>query len=137
MFAFFRLRGDKAVIRRLNALPKKLRRKVLSQAMRKGMKIVKASVAAAAPRDTGKLARSAKVRAGKRTRKGVIMIDVVYLTKDFDDKHGYYPAAVQYGDSTRAPDPYMTRGYDAGKAAAKAVTMAEIRAGIEREVTKP
>lgn len=56
------------VTRRLNELEPKVRKKIIRQAMRPAMKMIRQDAIARAPRKTGQLRKSIKVRAFKRSR---------------------------------------------------------------------
>jgi HK97 gp10 family phage protein len=127
--------GDKKLDKALRGLEPRVAKKVIRQAMRRALKPVQAAVKREEPHgETGQLARSPKIRAGKRTRKGVITLFVLIGEKDFPD--GYYGAFKEYGTSKMPADPAMRRAYDETAARAKLQAIEEIRAGIDREAAQ-
>jgi len=90
------LSGFKQLERKLNELPKRIRRKVLSQSLRAGAKIIQAEAKARVPKDTGELRRSIKVRVGKVKNRGDVKIIVITGAGDFKGDQ-YYGAFVEYG----------------------------------------
>ncbi len=129
--------GDKAVIRALEALPKRVRNKVVRQAVRKGMKLMKERVAANMPVDTGIARSSLVVRVSKMQKRGVVMLDVLYdtekLARSFTEH--FYPATIEYGavSQNRKPVAPMRRAFDEEAQSIKDAAMREIAAGAERE----
>lgn len=124
--------GDKRIDKALRALGPKVGNKVVRRAMREGMQPVKAQVEADAPKgETGNLARSVKVRAGKRSRKGP-SVEVLIEDATFRGER-YYAAFEEYGTSRMPGRYYMTRAYDARKAGARDAALTAIRSGIDRE----
>jgi hypothetical protein len=65
--------GDKQVDRRLRALEPKVAKKYARTALRDALKPTAAAVKSAAPRGSGALAGQVKVRAAKRSRRGIAM----------------------------------------------------------------
>lgn len=133
--------GLKAIDRRLKTLEPRVQKKVVRQAMRAGLKWLKAAVEDEAPKDTGTMASKVKVRAVKSRKRGSIELEVRIeaddQTKKTSAKTGktaFYPAVVQYGSSTLPPDPFMTRAFEAKGEAARQATLGKLLEGIEREV---
>lgn len=91
------LTGDKALDRNLHQLEAKLQRKVFNRAGREAVKPIAAKARQNAPKDTGRLRKSIKVRATKRSRRGVgIKVTTGDRSGDFGGK-GYYGAFLEYG----------------------------------------
>ena len=81
--------------RMLRTLPKTIRNKILRQEMRREAKTLVAPSKAATPVKTGKLRKSVKVRAQKRSRKG-IGVFVGYSDKPFVGDM-FYGAFLEWG----------------------------------------
>lgn len=136
--------GAPALEKALAALPDKLERKILIRAMRQVGKFYMALAKARAPRDTGKLGATMKVRSLKR-RKGRVGVMIQTGTRTqlgIDPKQrGYYPAHTEFGHRDRAgvhhpANPYMRTSLKTGESAIFAILRQEIDNGIERE-TRP
>ena len=102
----------------LRGLPPAIAKKAFRKAMRPAMKPVAKSASEAAPKDTGALAQSIKVRAAKRSTK-FIGIDVQIGEGDFKGDT-WYGAAQEYGTSKMPPKGFMRRAYDEDGDEAKA-----------------
>jgi len=94
----------------LKQLPVSIQKKALRKAMRPAMKPVAKAASEAAPKDTGALAQSIKVRAAKRSTK-FIGIDVQIGEGDFKGDT-WYGAAQEYGTSKMPPKGYLRKAYD-------------------------
>jgi HK97 gp10 family phage protein len=81
--------------RMLIALPKRIRNKILREELRKGAKTLLPASKAATPARTGKLRRSVKVRAVKRSRKSVGVL-VGYNDKAYAGDT-FYGAFLEWG----------------------------------------
>lgn len=135
------IQGAAELEAKLKALPRKVSGKITRQALRSGAKVVQKQAQADAPRKTGLLARSIKVRAAKRSR-GRIGILVQTATGFFKGK-SFYSGFIEFGRKTGSrksavrrevpADPFMARALEKKKAEAVQVVAAEIRKGIERE----
>lgn len=126
--------GVKEIDRRLKALVPKLQKKVIRQAMRKGMKLVTAAAKANAPVRTGKLRKAIKTRAGKSKKRGVIKVVTRVGEGDFQGET-FYAAMVEFGTKNMPPHPFMAPAYDQTKDVAKKVAMDAIIEGVEREAS--
>lgn len=133
--------GVKQVDRRLRALPKTIRRKVLNKAVRAGLKPVHDEARALCPEDTGDLGTSIKVRAWPKRRRNQVAMEVITGEGTFRGET-FYGGMVEYGHfaghrrlgNTRAwveARPFMRPAYDRKRAEARAAATARIRAGIE------
>jgi HK97 gp10 family phage protein len=127
--------GLKQVDKRLRTLEPRVQKKVIRQAMRKGLKVLAAAVKAEAPVLTGTMRDNVKVRAVKSRRRGSIQLEVRIEAND-ETKHTspktgktvFYAAVVQYG-----PDPFMERAFDSAGERARQVALKALLGGIERE----
>lgn len=131
------LLGDVELERKLQALPEKLERKVIRQAIRKGGQPILRDARANANKLTGAMARSIKLRAMKR-KKGRIGVRIQTGTRlelgiRADDPY-YYPAIVEFGDGdTRRPYRFMRGALDRNQHRSLTVMRDEIARGIARE----
>ena len=90
------LRGFAEFEKKLRALPGKVARKVVRQALREGAKIIQAEAKARVPVDSGKLKKSIKVRAAKSRKKGTAAVVVQTGQGDFKGET-FYGAFLEYG----------------------------------------
>lgn len=132
--------GIKAIDKKLKLLAPKVQKKVVRQAMRKGLKIVQAEVKAQVPVDTGTAKKAVKVRATRRRKRGTIELEVVIkavqgetIKTGSGGERWFYPAIVEYGHAKTAPNPFMRRAYEASGEPARQVTMRSLLEGVERE----
>ncbi len=135
--------GIREIDRRLRSLEPRLQKRVLRQAMRKGLKILAAEVKAQAPVDTGMTRSKVQVRAVKSRRRGSIELEVriaaVDELKKTSAKSGqqvFYPAIIEYGRDGVPPDPFVRRAFESKGGAARQVTIESLKAGIEAEIAK-
>ena len=119
------LRGIEQFRRNLEALDRKVRNKILRQALRDGAKRMAASVKSRAPVSSGKLKRSVKVRTGRR-KKDTISVDVV-VTGGHETP---MVAAVEYGRDGQAPRPFIRPAFQAEKDPARDLVFAQVKAAI-------
>lgn len=128
----FIVTGDKALDRALRTLEPRVARKVVRQAMRAAMKGMKTAIESTAPvGDTGALAASVKIRAGRRSR-GKMSILVGLEDTTFQGER-YYAAFVEYGTADMPGQGYMREALDTRGEIARQDAMRRIRDGIERE----
>jgi HK97 gp10 family phage protein len=142
----FTIQGLEAILKRLRTLEPRVAKKVLRQALRKGAKRVQARVKQLAPSGpTGQVRRAIKVRAGKRTRKGSVRVNVQIGKGDFQGVT-FYGAFTEYGTrrsgtghkGQRRPtgqkgQHFMERAFHQEEGPTRNLIIAEIQAGIERE----
>lgn len=139
----FKLTGDKRLDRKFAALPMKVEKKILRQALRPAAKLILDSARQNAPVDTGALRKSLAVRAGKRTRKGTVRVQVQTSDGMFTGKT-FYGAFQELGHhrgkrslgSGRPMIPgkhYIKRAFDSRKFAAQVLAQSLIAEGILRE----
>jgi len=148
--------GDRALDRSLAALARVVERKVTRQALRAGAKVVRAAARSNAPVDTGLMRSTVAVRAGKARRRGEVLVNVELVRRaqllSASGDAFYYPAAVEFGRKAAVASAgrsrpgraaaatakavpgvhWMRRARVEADAGAKAVVMAELRAGVER-----
>jgi HK97 gp10 family phage protein len=128
-----RLFGVKELDRALKGLEPKVRRKVISRAIRTALKVVKAAVEAAAPvGESGNLRRSVVVRAVKGRKRGVIALEVRIGEGNFKGKT-YYAAFIEFGTKDIPAHGFMRKAFDETKDQARIIAMNEILAGVKRE----
>ena len=128
--------GVKAIDRRLRKLEPRIQKKVLTQAMRAGMKIIQKEVKLNARKAfasrTGATVKGVKVRAVKRSRKR-FGIDVringgAYVGKTF------YSAFLEYGTRRMKPRPFMAPAFRSQGKTARDEALKRALEGVEREV---
>ncbi len=131
--AEIRIEGAKKLERKLARLPKKVGRKVVTSALRKGAKIIREQTKSLAPRKSGVLKKSIITRLAKKkrhfpdvkafvqlfnTRKFPELIGFsqgsafnIITRKQVTGTRGFYPAAVEYGRAAkgRAGGPKITK----------------------------
>jgi HK97 gp10 family phage protein len=126
----------------LAALPEKVEQKVMRQALRQAGKYYLMLAKARAPRETGRLSSTMKLRAMKR-RKGRVGVMIQTGTRaqlGIDPKRkGYYPAHTEFGHLDRSgvhqpANPYMRTSLKTSESAIFAILRQELDAGIEREM---
>jgi HK97 gp10 family phage protein len=142
----FTLSGVEAILKRLRTLEPKVAKKVLRQALRKGAKRVQARVKQLAPSGpSGQVRRAIKVRAGKRSRKGTIRVNVQIGKGDFQGTT-FYGAFTEYGTKRSGTghkgqrrmngqkgQHFMERAFQQEEGPTRNLIISEIQAGIERE----
>lgn len=107
--------GDKQLQRALNTLSATVARKIVGPVCRATAKNIKPLIAAAAPRDTGKLQAAmakAKIRSAS-TRRNMIRIAVLMPTREElgipqdtgGRRYSYYPMVLEYGSVSRGIAP--------------------------------
>jgi HK97 gp10 family phage protein len=133
------VRGGKALAAKLRKLPNKISNKIQRKGLRAGAKLIQRAAKKLAPKDTGLLRSSLRVRAGK-PRKGKVAVRVMTGEGDYKGET-FYGSFLEYGHrlghrklgSQRKmipAKPYMKPAFEQNKdAAVKAVRQA-IREGI-------
>lgn len=147
------LRGDKELIRTLDALPSRVESRVLRQAVRRSIGIYRKAARHGAPRgETGNLRRyiktySIKRRGRNRHSIGVRVstgtrteLRIPQQTKDGKTR-GYYPTAIEYGWTDRggnrhAAKPYMRPAWHSTQERMRSEMISRIRSGLQKIVTK-
>lgn len=146
--------GLEELYAKFRTLGTRVENKVVRQALRKGAKALLPAVQAEAPVASGKLKQSLRLKVPRNKKRGQIAITVEPNPENFRDKHGYYPAVVEYGRTRmkRArgashkkiknpkyivqPNPYLKRAFDKNKSALSAQLRTDIRDGILLEAAK-
>lgn len=131
----FTIQGLDKATKSLRALPPAVAKKVVRQSMRKALKPVAQAVRQEAPEKSGALKRAIKVRAGKRTSKGVIRLQVRVGAGDFKGDT-FYGAFQQFGTKKIPANDFMTRGFEATAEGAKDEAERLIVEGLEDQVRK-
>lgn len=132
MASNFTITGVKEIELALKTLGPKVGRKVIRQAIRKGVKPIQAAAKADAPKGkTGLLKSAIKVRAMRRKR-GRIGVVAQIGVGDFQGK-SYYGAFKNFGTKRMPGVHFMEKAYASEKNQARDTTAREILAGIERE----
>lgn len=107
----FKLKGFSRVSRAFNKLDHKARKKHLRPALRAGAKVIKNAAQSLAPKDSGALKRTIKVRSLKRSRKNFGVFIRTGTASELGIKEtkgrGYYPFSVEYGTDEQPARPYM------------------------------
>lgn len=126
----------------LKALPARLAKKVIRQALRAGAKVIRADAISRAPVDTGMTKKAIKVRVGKRSRKPRIWVNTQVGAGDYKGET-FYAAFLEYGhlSGKRGTDgrqpvaakPFMRPAAEAAEQQASVIVRAELAKGIERE----
>lgn len=141
------LLGDKELSRRLQALPEKLERKVLRQALRAGANVALPAARQSAPVRSGRLQRSIRVRALRR-RRGQLGVAVQTGRRTQlgipPGARYYYPAAQELGFHVRgtsrrriAGRRYMRGSFLSIEQRVLDTIRQTLSQGIEREATTP
>lgn len=143
--------GIKDIDRRLRRLEPKVGRKVLRQAMRAALKPMVVTAKANAPRDSGELARSIKIRAPKKRKVGVIRLVVravpakekgllVQHPKSgkwaMPNKAGFYGGFPEFGTKKQVGQHFMYHTFTSDALSVKDNCITLIRAGLDREIWK-
>ena len=142
----------------LRTLEKKVERKIVRTAVRSGAKIIQAEAKAVAPYKTGILRRSISVRARKKRKKAEFSMNVLFDTRKYPQlvsfsvgsssnlktrkltgKRYFYPAALEFGTTTRPnikTKGWFRKAWDRRKQASLAVVLQSMKNGVEREAGK-
>ena len=152
-------KGDKEIMRKLEALTGTQAKAVLRKGLREGAKVflqqIRSNVVsmfsgAKISKRTGKhntrigmfrkiMRKALTVRAGKKRRRGFISFRVIFNTDKypelFDDtsegKRYFIPTLLEYGHGGAKPIPFMRSAFDAKKNQALRVTMTKMRDEME------
>jgi len=134
--AFLKLKGARELDRKLARLEKRTAKKVMRKALRAGGKVILAEAKRRAPKRTGALAASLKVRAAKRSRRRRGVAVIVATAEGWFKGDEFYGAFVELGTEDMEAQPYVRPAYDAKKGQAVQVIMTEAGRGIEAEAQK-
>ena len=114
------LLGDKDLQRQFQQLPLVVQRKLLRQSFRAALRPVLAAARARAPKLTGRMARTVRLRALKR-RRGQLGLMIISGTREAlgipPERRSYYPAHVELGTSQRPAEPYLRPAFDSQREA--------------------
>lgn len=134
----FTLSGDNDLDAIFKNLEPKVQKKVLRPALRAAAKIIQTEAKARAPVKSGALRDSIKVRAGARTRKGIVRVNVEMGEGNFKGET-FYGAFLEYGapghklfgrPNPLPPQPFMRPAFDRKKDEAREVAQQQIASGI-------
>jgi len=133
--------GVKEIDRNLKTLEQRVQKKVVRQAMRKGMKLVLADARVCVPVLSGLLKSHIKMRATKRRQDRMGL--VIWITPDPEfvkisraNKRAFYPSSVEYGHGTVPAHPFMRPAYDIKGPEARDVAMDNLLEGTLREASQ-
>jgi len=135
------VQGAAELERKLLTLERKIARKVVRQALRKGAKIVQGATKIGAPVKTGRMRKSIMIRKPRgRDRPGTYSLAVLFDTARYPGlikysragKRYFYPAAVEYGHGDVAGHPFVRPAFESREAEARSLILSDIAAGIER-----
>lgn len=140
----FRLTGNRRLDRLFQTLPVKVQKKVLRKPLREAAKVIQKQAKRNAPKDTGLLRRSLRVRAGRRSRRFKNTVRIVVITGEgFFKGETFYGAFQEFGwklgkrgTPNRRQMPalhYIERAYKAKESEARSVAMKGIALGIMKE----
>lgn len=96
MITRVKITGAAELQKKLRGLPDKVAKKHIRAALRKGAKIIRDEARRLAPKDTGHLVDSIKVRAAKRMKRGSFGIQVITGAGDFAGDE-FYASFYEYG----------------------------------------
>lgn len=138
----FTISGVTEIKRAFDELGRKLGRKVITQEVRRGVKVLADDVRSRAPVYAGPRAdvpkgavkKDIRVRARAKRKRGVIAIDVVTGKGTTKKAGAYWGPMVEYGTRKMRAQPFIRPAFDANKERIARMVQAGIRAGIEREV---
>lgn len=135
--------GDKAIMRKLGALPQKVEKKVITQAVRKAAKPILAQMKANAPVKSGAMKKGIKTKVLPR-KQGMFRMIVGISKKWVVGK--FYGAYEEFGHKTGSPKQkskaprkpikgghYAEEAYKSKGKGSLDIAKAEILSGIERE----
>lgn len=91
-------------------------RKIIRQTLRSAARPVLATAKAFVPEDTGALRRSLKIRAAKKSRRGIGVVVRPGSRKELGikaDAPGYYPAHIELGTKYVPESAYLRDAFDA------------------------
>lgn len=131
--------GDRALQKKLDRLGKAAGGKMLQSAMREAMKPVLAAARAAAPRDTGTLARKIKLSSVRLRGKGkgvAVRTPTRAQLGIPKDAKGYYPAHVEFGTRKMPARPYMRPALETNRSRALELLRTGLWARLEPEVSR-
>lgn len=144
-----RVSGFADLRKQLRGLPKAVGSKILRNGLRAGARVIRDEARIRAPKKSGRLAKSIKVKARKK-KGGVIGVKVVTGTREElqirkDDPY-YYPQHVELGHKAGGinksgkpvpPHPYMRPAFDSKVGQAEQAIRQEINRGMDEYLKGP
>lgn len=134
------LLGDKKLIRKLKRMEPAVQKRIMRKALRAGARPVRDESRRRAPILTGRLKKSIKIRALKRSRNKLgVLVQTgtrAELGIDPDDRY-YYPAHVELGHGSVPAIPYLRGALDSKAQEALRIIQREAWNGISAEARKP
>jgi HK97 gp10 family phage protein len=130
----FKITGVKEIRWAFRHLEPNVARKVIRQAVRKGLAPIRAAALRHAPLGkTGLLRSSIKIRAFTKRKRGVIGLEIRVGEGDYKGVT-YYAAFQEYGTAKMPASPFMRPAFDTEAVAGMNLARKLIRDGIVREV---
>ena len=136
-----KITGDEALARKFRTLERNVARKVLRKSLRKAAKPIQQEAKRLAPRDSGELRRTIKIRSVTSVRSLKKNIGVIVRTGTREElgirpnAPGYYPAVQEFGSQSRniPAQPYMGEALESQRDPAFRILRKEVADGIRRE----
>ncbi len=129
-----KITGLESLIKKLNDLPDKLEKKVIRSAVRKGAIIVRDKARGYAPKKTGTLKKSIKIRNNKSAR-GITSFKIGPTNDKKKGTDVFYGRFQEFGTSKMPAHPFMRPAYDESEKEVLDKVIDEIRSKVE-ESTK-
>lgn len=117
----------------LASLPERVQRKVLGPALREGGQVILKRTRQNAPRLSGDLAKSYKLRAAKRSRKNKSVTLQITTGKTLFSGKTFYGGFIEYGTAKMRGRHFMAQAFTQVAGTANTVAVTRIKEGIERE----
>lgn len=132
--------GDKVIAAMLRRVgDPKSTNKIVRKALRNGAKSLLPAVKNNIPVASGAMKKAAKIKAGKRSRKGPTMFvmvsaeDIVAANPELSERDAsFYPMAVEFGDANNEPQAPFRKAFDS----LHEVVAESMNDEIKREVMK-
>ena len=135
----FDLKGFGKVSKKFNKLPAAIQKKHLNKSLRAGANVIKNAARSLVAVDEGKLKKSLKVRALKRSAKqfGVMVQTGTAAELGIPEtkNRGYYPFTLEYGTKTQRARPYMRPALHNNDERARKVIGQDLWVRIKKEVS--
>ncbi len=127
-------KGDKALQSAFNALTGPKQKKAARKGLRAGAKLIadRARQNARFSKRTGKLLKSIKVKAAKRSRSGMGVIVTTGDDGNLFTGETYYGGMVEYGTAKMHARPFLRPAFDTLKDQAAEISRKEIGRAVER-----
>lgn len=127
-----RIEGAKELDRVLKRLPKKIRGKVLRQALMAGARVIRKAMRQRAPVRTGKLQMSIAARRDRGAERGGASVAV----KVGPLGRGFYGMFIEFGTSRQPARPWARPAFEESKNEALDKTGGQLGKAIEREAAR-